>query len=753
MVGDKYYSFAFDFSVSEPDQLQLEKTKATLRAVAAMADFTLIEVRANADHSSEALVIDVACDEVPAGNPVGIQFRERIALLFSSNLSKLPKVFAWRQDFPTLLHQNAAPPGNPRDLCLYFEPAIAALRTWTPQSFLQRVQWWLVQSSRGSLHAADQLPDQLFFESSFAVVLPHDFDNRIGEVGQRLVFSNIIERENGGSGAFIGEVCASNNVPANASKICVIRITVPAFPHSGLEQDPSTLGELAARLEMLGADVAGNIRQWFWDNVSEVGLQLHDAERAILIISLPITLIAGGPVQRIQHRAYVFIASIAELGRQFGALLKGHDNRFYVDNPILPGAKIQEDATWRNTEILPLEIQRALTPSLARKQSGVADAGPRATLAGVGALGSILLNLWRRCGWGEWTIIDSDYLKPHNLARHTTFAAQTGEYKVTAIAELDNRLWRGASSITAVVGDVMDSQSSAVNEGLRSAEVVVDATTTLDFPRYLSTQDPFPRSASVFVTPSGKDGVILLESSDRTLRLDALEAQYYRAVVRNDWGSAHLPTDLATMWTGAGCRDISTELAYSDVCIHAATFCEQIPRLLATSEAAIRVWVRNPINGSIAAVSPGIRMTIQTKIGSTTLVYDQGIAEELKELRRKAEAHETGGVLLGYHDLNVGCTYIVDILPAPPDSEGTSSGFLRGVEGLAEQVQEAKRRTANIVNYVGEWHSHPPGFTAAPSSADVVQLAYLAKFMHDDGLPAYMCIVSDELAWYRGEQV
>ena len=39
----------------------------------------------------------------------------------------------------------------------------------------------------------------------------------------------------------------------------------------------------------------------------------------------------------------------------------------------------------------------------------------------------------------------------------------------------------------------------------------------------------------------------------------------------------------------------------------------------------------------------------------------------------------------------------------------------RGIDGLADAVKEASRRTAGVVGYLGEWHSHPRGHSAKPS--------------------------------------
>jgi integrative and conjugative element protein (TIGR02256 family) len=130
--------------------------------------------------------------------------------------------------------------------------------------------------------------------------------------------------------------------------------------------------------------------------------------------------------------------------------------------------------------------------------------------------------------------------------------------------------------------------------------------------------------------------------------------------------------------------------------------------------------------------------------GNLSLFIDSGLEEKLHELRVQGLPEETGGILLGYHDLNVNALVLVDALSAPPDSKRSTSYFERGVQGLTRAVNDASRRTAGIVGYVGEWHSHPQGYSSAPSAADVRQLVYLTLGMADDGLPAVSAIVSEK---------
>ncbi len=103
--------------------------------------------------------------------------------------------------------------------------------------------------------------------------------------------------------------------------------------------------------------------------------------------------------------------------------------------------------------------------------------------------------------------------------------------------------------------------------------------------------------------------------------------------------------------------------------------------------------------------------------------------------------NETGGIILGYIDHKLNHIYIVDVLNAPADSEADLTGFTRGVQGLMATLDEVSQRTAGIVGYIGEWHSHPEFTSAYPSSLDRALIKELADALELDGHPALMIIV------------
>ena len=80
---------------------------------------------------------------------------------------------------------------------------------------------------------------------------------------------------------------------------------------------------------------------------------------------------------------------------------------------------------------------------------------------------------------------------------------------------------------------------------------------------------------------------------------------------------------------------------------------------------------------------------------------------------------------------------------APENSESTPSSFSRGAYDSTYVLDECHERTAGVVTYVGEWHSHPPSSEALPSQEDVGQLNFLTNSLQIEGMPALMMIVAD----------
>lgn len=743
-MSEEFYQLTGFIAVEDPDALNLPRARALRAALCDAADYTLVKLlsRTTPDGEQiEVLVVDVECDGVPSRNPKGIQYRERLALVVQQDRRALIEVLALRKSFPVLMHQNHGTRDGAANLCLYFEPTPTVLRTWTPQRFLRRIQWWLEQSAKGELHPADQPVEHLFFASKFELVLPWNLDALRGTGGTRMAIECRSTRKDGGATFLLKPACNGDNPPTSSASH--IELTLPPVVQGFVERDPATLGDLAELLGGREVELLPQLIAALSAGVGSEGVPVGTSSTfVVIILHIPMVRETGGDVQRVARRAFLVESDLRQLGVKTGALYL-HGGRYFTE---VQGSILTRDPAtdWKTELVFPMAVLQFPDRIAARSQSSLNNEGPHGALVGAGSLGSAMLNLWTRAGWGRWSVIDKDHIKPHNLVRHVAFAQHVGELKCDVVAGLSWAATEGAASVTPVREDACDLVTPAVQDALVNAELIVDASAALEYPRQASFQDKLPRHATAFVTPNGNGSVLMLEDLDRAMRLRTLEAQYYRALIREAWGAQHLEGNLATYWSGASCRDISVAMPYSRISAHASTLAEQIMLRGCSKNACIRVWERDTNTGGVSLhdVSPVAECRID--FGELTVFYDEGLTAHLRSLRLAAMPNETGGVLLGYHDFNVAAIVLVDALPAPSDSRAGPGYFERGAEGLLKAVQDASARTAGIVGYVGEWHSHPPGHSATPSRDDLVQLAEISLGMHDDGLPAVQLIVGED---------
>ena len=741
-MDDEYHQLGDVIELHRPEELVIPRAQGVFRAVEANHDYSIVHLLksgANASSKFEHIVVDVEVDGVPPKNPYGINYRERLALCVPANPKQLVRVFALRKSFPVLIHQDQGDPGESASLCLYFEHPAAVLRTWTPQSFLRRIQWWLEKSAIGELHPADQPVEDLFFSSKYDLVLPSNFEESLRDTTRQFVIRPSILRPDQGFTCFV-ETIAKGAQP-EFTRMAHIRLTLPPIVHGFVERHPQTLGQLADLMEDRGVEIMPMLQDELRVRVGDDGISEDDAKKfVVVILHVPICRIPKSPPERTSHRAFLIPASPKTLAVATGAMFELDGKLFSAEGVLDKDPPVQ----WRSQQIVPMDILRMNSPATARAQSGIKDAGPIGVLVGAGSLGSAMLNLWGRSGWGHWSVIDSDHVKPHNLSRHVGYSQHIGETKVSAVAHLHEAAMPGASQVVPVFGDAANHKRAPVATAMSTAELVVDASTTLEYPRYASTDNSAARHISVFVTPNGNSSVLLVEDEERLTRLRTLEAQYYRAIIQSAWGKGHLDNNANSFWSGASCRDISFVTSYSRIIGHASTLAEQIPRAADSAEAEIRIWERDSVLGRVkvhdVAVHPERCLNFAAGLD---LFIDDGAESELRALRSDNLPNETGGILLGYYDFNVGAVVVVAGLPAPADSKSDVDSFERGVEGLIGAVNDASRRTAGVVGYVGEWHSHPAGHSADPSPKDLVQLIHLALGMADDGLPAVQLIVGD----------
>lgn len=750
---DDFLTYGEAHSELNPELLVSPSAKQTFRLVTnqGQQDFEIIELRyvGTADNiSADIIVVDCLNDQVPTRNEVGIDPRERLALVFPIDESAIPKVYSLRQDFPATLHQNHVGSDEPPAcLCLYFEPWIAVQRTWTPQKHLYRILWWLAETAKGTLHRTDQPLEQIYFDSPVKVFLPPDFDKFLLRDDIALTMCGI-SQENTTSNIvpLIGEFTPKSTSYKNGwPSYFPIYLDLEPIIQSNIERFPKSLGSLHDQLSKRGASIFDVLCKEVQRLTPPAALPRIQNGRLLLLINFKIKRTSDGPTEKNELHAFIIESDFTMLAESLGLVFMDLNNKQSL--PIIGNTSNIDSELWRQFKIIPVEAKLQATKELARKASSVAEESSEfnGVLAGAGALGGVLADLWSREAWGTWTIIDPDHIEPHNIIRHIAKSFLVGFSKAVAVKTLlECNFNTDYSHVEAIPKSVLELSSPEIQKAIASASLFVDATTTLAVPREISQKDDTPRSVSLFLTPSGFNSVMLLEDSERQVRLESLEAQYYRAMINNDWGCNHLSGHLGNLWVGAGCRDVSAIISFELIQLHAATLARQVRIARDQSEPYIRIWQTDPDTGALAAYSIQVAKPLSFKVGLWRVLLDSDIATKLKKIRGQELPCETGGVILGYIDNKIKTIFVVDVLTAPPDSESTPLGFTRGIYGLAETLDEIARRTANIIGYIGEWHSHPMFYSAIPSSDDLKLIKALSDTLSQDGQPALMMIIGSD---------
>ncbi len=694
---------------------------------------------------ADGIVIDVDNRQVPARNPYGICSREPLMLVHNESAGLPYEVRALRSDFPLLLHQNAVHEGEPASLCLYEMPWSIVARSWTPSRFLDRMLWWLSRSACGALHAPGQNLEQLFFDNGLRVVVPAGFDAYVSAVPLRLALIKSAGRQT------LRPMPASGD---GGHEMAALVVTVGSIGHPPLARLPKSLGALADHFARLGSDLVGPLGSSIGGNWPDAGFPANPDQRTLLMLRVPRAI--EGALERIDPMAVLLGVAPGLLGVKLGVLdADPESGRLFRSYRTALSGQPTVPHDWRDIELQMAQTLEAPTRDQARFYSALQRdyVDFNAIIGGLGALGSAMFNIWFRSGWGQWTLVDDDTISPHNLVRHTAIDTDIGSAKVAVCAQQAAGIFP-AESATPTCESRIDADTEQVRSALAAADLVVDATANLAAARNLSVADHRARAASVFLSPSGQACILLLEDRARHIRLITLEAQYYRAVLESTWGEAHLAV-AGVVRPGTTCRDVSFVLPLELVQLHAAILCQQVREGVSDESARIRVWTQE-VSGGVTALNVPVQQTRELAVADWTIGWDDGLREKLQALRRDALPTETGGVLFGIIDTALMRIQIVDALPAADDSVGSATGFTRGTLGVEQAEAEARRRTHGAVEYVGDWHSHPPGHSTKPSVTDMLQVASLAERLDAEDIPALIGIVGEpeaDLSWTLGYSV
>lgn len=668
---------------------------------------------------------------------------EQIGVVFDPNDKTAPEVLALREDFPVTPHQNMRVNAPPRCLCLDEDEYPDQKLRWSPLSFVERIREWLRLTAVAKLHDPGQPLEQLLGATEGTIILPHDYLRRFNQSDPTATHIALI---NGSTEKPILRFWGRRDGASDGKpRVVPMVLATDAMEHGPITEQPANLYALhefcrKAKFDLM-RELAGILRDWI---ENEKGGDIHNG-RLALILLFPKKRDATTVPEETDVWVFLTKENIGEIALALGveAQLKGYKA---VTLNFGGTATHSNEALARQLTIYPFRPVFELNAKKAAVFNGFASPVDKNIAAvGMGALGSQVFNNMVRSGFGRWALVDKDVLLPHNCARHALFGNFVGICKAHGLAAMANSTIAGGATLS-IAADIFNpgDQESALCSTFENADIIFDFSASVPAARHLGDEIcSKARRASVFLNPSGTDSVILMEDSKRKFRLTSLEMEYYRLLASEPTLRGHLADEGGKIRYARSCGDITSRISQNHVALHAAIGSQFLRTFLEQDSPAIAIFRANIENFSVQKFEFRPAQFKTGIISGWTVHVSKFLLSKLRGIRRQCLPSETGGVLIGCFDRVRHAVYIVDALPAPQDSIERPMLFIRGVRGLKNEIDRIKRATISNLDYVGEWHSHPPGCPPALSRIDSSELKALAGEMNLADLPGLMLILAD----------
>ena len=683
---------------------------------------SLNNIRSHDDTDSQCdeLELDFEVVGLPQYRLIPVRNIEPITI-YISNEETLPIVTV-RDDFPIVPHLNVHEDNVRKSLC-YSDLGYHEIRHKLNGRFLLTcIENWFRKTSMNQLHRPDQ-PLEPFFPYVNNVIVWN------GQLGKPYFDKYIVEDRE------FGKLMYQSS---DGNYFAVFSLPVPPDFSNLIHNMPQTLLELLCSFKNYDTIIT-----WLTDLLSIVRFpKIYNkyfrqernsllACKVLINIAIPKQRTDRAPIETFDLRSFVIDKSLKDILTDYGLSLNG--------SKLEPSKHTGGNGA--NIAITPFIVHLAQSKLKCRCANLVdeADGEKHFSLIGVGAIGSHILNNCLRSGYGKWTIIDHDYFWPHNIARHVLTSNDIGYSKVTSLEKVASHI-QYDSDLVAIASDVFGKDNSVI-VAFGQSDIILDASASIAVERHLALDvQSDARRISCFLNPQGTATIMLLESVDRSARLDLLEMQYYRELLKNEKYSDHMSLPETMVYSGT-CRSISSRISQDNISLSAALCCKAIKLHTSNTNGEIIIWTH--ATDSVEKESFMADKWITHEQGGWKIELSLSLLGEMRTDREKALPNETGGVLIGAYDITRKRIYVVYQVRAPEDSISSPTSFIRGCANLPERLKYIHETTLDNLTYIGEWHSHPSVNTQR--SADDVKLhKAIVGYNRENCLPGCMMILGTD---------
>ncbi len=710
-------------------------------------------------------------------NEVDVRRTEPIFLLLDKRYYpyKAPTAWSNRTDFPKnrLPHLNPKRPGSPANFCLHR----GSIDTWFSEhdiiDYIDRVRDWLTDAASNRLIKEDGFEftriDQatgicIFERSQILNKIVNEWKSKGGNSGfcyLRYVLLNNPEKD-----PLVGNrtdyAIRLEKIPTNGSIAADLKDaqTRIANFHEGLKSDRYFFGILAwPSKDSVHPKYFAELPDTLADLITlseELGIPLKEAINTFL--SKNLQLFGGIPVTIVIPRPQKIIYTDSHL-----ELLN------FVISFKTGGNKLPENSKL-DERVMNMSHRSPITLARAREISSMPhgyDMG-KILLLGCGAIGSkFAIHLIKNGQCKKITFVDNDELSPHNLIRHGLLHDYLGMNKAQALKRVTEEIFyaeKDSINATAIQENALDLIVGKDNKILCNHTLLIDATASPTIRNALVSCKNLPSSLSVCrceIADNGNLGFMSIEGPKRNPRLDDILYYLFDSAIDDpeisDWLKAtekqrnsNSDATLEEINIGISCNSDTMRLSDDIVSLHSSSFSLGSRKIIRENKQMksgyLQISYINKESGNhsvrLFEISPIVRIPCENNPKWDVRVKEE-VKQSIMQCARDSGRNEIGGLLFGHIEQKNKVVYVMRFLPAPPDSICEPHRFVRGVKGVREKISEIGNLTGGLINYIGEWHSHPNGVKKM-SGTDWQEIKNIKTVLDPVPLSTFMMIVTKE---------
>lgn len=372
--------------------------------------------------------------------------------------------------------------------------------------------------------------------------------------------------------------------------------------------------------------------------------------------------------------------------------------------------------------VVPLRHLEHTGPKLLREVSG-SPTLKATSIIGCGSVGSKIAMHLARAGATIKAVADHRNLLPHNMARHGVVRDGTPTPKADALAEDLGKLGQSPTVYLPDVVSGLQQHSDRRQFAPAGTELLINTTASLLVREALSLPSPrdlAPRVAEVALFGQGNGAFVFLEGKQRNPTLTDLMATLYASTTPAERALLFNPASgLTQVQIGEGCSSLTMPMTDARLSAMTAACTEEVERLSLCDhqDGEIVIGVCDPTSRATTWRRQSVQAfrTVAVDCGQWTLRLSPVAHVKIRAEIARYPRVETGGYLIGTCSARTRTVTVVDVLPAPVDSQRSASLFVLGTTGAHEAILRRHEDSGQTLLDVGTWHSHLGETGASPT--------------------------------------